>query len=192
MWSAAVLILRWGEGQNDKILETPLRPGRRHGTVFEIVQNFVRKRDFYAGALVILFGLVMALKGPTYNLGTLMHMGPGFLPTALGIILIGLGIAIAGTALGVPEGEDEDILPVHREWWGWACILAGPLCFILFGSYFGLIPGTFACVFVSALGDRTATLKSSFLLAAFVTVFGVALFSYLLQIPMPLLAWRGL
>lgn len=169
-----------------------MRPPRRHSSVFEILQNFVRKRDFYAGGLVILFGLVMALKGPSYNLGTLMHMGPGFLPTALGIILIGLGIAIAGTALGVPEGEDEDIMPAHPEWWGWACILAGPLSFILFGSLFGMIPGIFACVFVAALGDRTATLKSSALLATFVTIFGVGLFSYLLQVPMPLLAWRGL
>jgi Tripartite tricarboxylate transporter TctB family len=169
-----------------------LRPPRKHSSVVEFLQNFVRKRDFYAGGLVILFGLVMALKGPSYNLGTLMHMGPGFLPTALGVILIGLGIAIAGTAIGVPEGEDEDIMPAHPEWWGWACILAGPLSFILFGSLFGMIPGIFACVFVSALGDRTATLKSSALLATFVTIFGVGLFSYLLQIPMPLLAWRGL
>ena len=152
----------------------------------------MRKRDFYAGALVIFFGLVMALKGPGYNLGTLMHMGPGFLPTALGIILIGLGIAIAATAIGVPEGEDEDILPENPEWWGWACILAGPICFIIFGSLFGMIPGIFMCVLVAAFGDRTATLKSSVLLAAFVTAFGVGLFSYLLQIPMPLLAWRGL
>jgi putative Ca2+/H+ antiporter (TMEM165/GDT1 family) len=152
----------------------------------------VRKRDFYAGALVIFFGLVMALKGPSYRLGTLMHMGPGFMPTALGIILIGLGIAIMGTGLSVPDGEDEDILPANPEWFGWACILAGPLCFILFGSYFGLIPATFMCVFVSAFGDRSATLRGSFVLATVVTVFGVALFSYLLQVPMPLLAWRGL
>jgi uncharacterized protein (DUF486 family) len=55
-----------------------------------------------------------------------------------------------------------------------------------------MIPGIFMCVLVAAFGDRTATLKSSVLLAAFVTVFGVGLFSYLLQIPMPLLAWRGL
>jgi hypothetical protein len=45
------------------------------------------KRDFYAGGLTVLFGLVMALKGPSYRLGTLMHMGPGFMPTVLGIIL---------------------------------------------------------------------------------------------------------
>jgi len=163
-----------------------------HSSVVQLVRNLVRKRDFYAGALVILFGLVMALKGPSYKLGTLMHMGPGFLPTALGIILIGLGIAIAATGLSVPEGEDEDILPANPEWFGWACILAGPLCFVLFGTYFGLIPAIFMCVFVSAFGDRSATLRGSSILAAVVTVFGVGLFSYLLQVPMPLLAWRGL
>ena len=162
------------------------------GSVAQLVQNLVRKRDFYAGMLVIFFGLVMALKGPGYRLGTLMHMGPGFLPTALGVILVCLGIAIAATGLTVPEGEDEDILPEHPEWLGWACILAGPLCFILFGSFFGLVPAIFSCVFVSALGDRTSTWRGSIILAAVVTAFGVGLFSYLLQVPMPLLTWRGL
>ena len=162
------------------------------GPVAQLVQNLVRKRDFYAGGLVILFGLVMALKGPSYRLGTLMHMGPGFLPTALGIILVCLGLMIAGAAATTPAGEDENILPEHPEWLGWACILAGPLSFILFGSFFGLIPGIFACVFVSSLGDREATLKSSFVLATVITIFGVGLFSYILQVPMPLLTWRGL
>ena len=172
------------------MVEKTLRSAR--SPVVQLVQSLVRKRDFYAGGLVILFGLVMALKGPGYKLGTLMHMGPGFLPTALGIILIFLGLMIVGTAVVTPESEDERIIPEHPEWLGWACILAGPLCFILFGGLFGLIPGIFACVFVSSLGDRAATLKSSFVLAAVVTIFGVGLFSYLLQVPMPLLAWRGL
>jgi hypothetical protein len=141
---------------------------------------------------MILFGLVMSLKGPSYRLGSLMHMGPGFLPTALGIILICLGIAIAIGSLATAEGEEEDILPENREWLAWACILCSPLAFMLFGAYFGLAPGTFACVFVAAMGDRDATLKNSLILSAFVTVFGVALFSYLLQIPMPIMTWRGL
>ncbi len=141
---------------------------------------------------MIFFGSVMALKGPTYRLGTLMHMGPGFLPTALGVLLVSLGIAIAAAAWEVPEGEDEDILPEQPEWWGWACILASPVAFIVFGSLGGLIPGTFACVFVAALGDRTASPKTSAILASVVTVFGVGLFHFLLQIPMRLLEWRGL
>ena len=141
---------------------------------------------------MVLFGLVMALKGPTYRTGTLMHMGPGFLPTALGVILICLGIAIVAPALSLAEGEDEDLLPEHPEWWGWACILASPLAFIFFGNYGGMIPGTFACVFVAAMGDRTATFKSAAVLSAIITAFGVGLFHYVLQVPMPILEWRGL
>jgi len=68
------------------------------------------------------------------------------------------------------------------------CILAGPVLFIIFGYYGGMIPAIFACVFVSALGDKTATYKSSLVLALGVTVFGVLLFHYLLNIPFPLLA----
>jgi hypothetical protein len=170
--------------------EETLSPIRNYSQILELGWNLARKRDFYAGGLMVLFGLVAALKGPGYRVGTLMHMGPGFMPTALGVILIFLGLLIAGTAIGVPGGEDEDILPEHPQWLGWACILAGPLMFIICGR-FGFIPATFACVFVSALGDRTATWKSALMLAAVVTVFGVAVFSYLLQIPMPLVKWWG-
>jgi len=108
-----------------------------------------------------------------------------------GALLVCLGIAIGATAIGVPEGEDEDLLPENREWFAWACILASPLAFMLFGAYFGLAPATFACVFVAAMGDRQMTLKSSIILSLIVSVFGVALFSYVLQIPMPILTWRG-
>jgi hypothetical protein len=156
-----------------------------------LIRQIVRKRDFYAGLLMIFFGLVMALKGPGYRLGTLMHMGPGYLPTALGALLVCLGIAIGASAIGVPEGEDEDLLPENREWFAWACILCSPLAFMLFGAYFGLAPATFACVFVAAMGDRQMTLKSAIILSLIVSVFGVALFSYVLQIPMPILTWRG-
>jgi len=164
----------------------------RHESIASFVRQFIRKRDFYAGGLMILFGLVMAGKGPSYELGTLMHMGPGFLPTALGVILICLGIAIAASAATVPDGEDEDLLPKNREWFAWGCILASPVAFILFGTYGGMIPATFACVFVAAIGDRQTTWKGALALSAVVTIFGVALFSYVLQIPMPILHWRGL
>jgi putative Ca2+/H+ antiporter (TMEM165/GDT1 family) len=150
----------------------------------------VRKRDFYAGGLMILLGLGIALKGATYRSGTLMHMGPGFLPTALGILLVLIGIAIGATALG-PAEADQAILPPNPQWWAWFCILMSPILFILFGRYFGMIPGTFACVFIAALGDRNRTWKSTIILATVVTAFGVGLFSYFLQVPMPILTWGG-
>ncbi|HEX5509223.1 MAG TPA: tripartite tricarboxylate transporter TctB family protein [Pseudolabrys sp.] len=149
---------------------------------------FKLKKDYYAGGLMILLGLVAALEGQNYNIGTLRQMGPGFFPVALGILLIFLGILIAGTSLGSSD-EEEHILPERLEWRGWFCILAGPALFIVFGKLGGLVPATFACVFVSALGDRSTSIKSAAILAVGVTIFGVVLFSYLLKMPMPVLKW---
>jgi putative Ca2+/H+ antiporter (TMEM165/GDT1 family) len=157
-----------------------------------VVRNLVRKRDFYAGGLMVLLGLGVALKGSTYRAGTLMHMGPGFLPTVLGIILVLIGIAIAAVALSPADNEEnQSILPEQPQWWAWLCILLSPVLFIFFGRYFGMAPGTFACVFIAALGDKNATLRSSIVLSAVVTIFGVGLFSYFLQVPMPIFTWRG-
>jgi hypothetical protein len=57
---------------------------------------------------------------------------------------------------------------------------------MIFGEYGGMAPATFACVFISARGDNTATWKSSFFLALGVTFFGCLLFSYVLKVPFPL------
>jgi hypothetical protein len=165
-----------------------VRPSTSH------LREFVRKRDFYAGGLMLLLGLGIALKGATYRPGTLMHMGPGFLPTALGVLLVLLGIVIAAAAFGPTEPgsqESQRILPENPQWWAWFCILMSPVLFIIFGRYLGMAPGTFACVFIAALGDKQATWKSTFILATVITVFGVTLFSYFLQVPMPIFTWGG-
>jgi hypothetical protein len=152
----------------------------------------VRKRDFYAGGLMVLLGLGIALKGVTYRMGSLMHMGPGFFPTSLGVILVLIGMAIAVAGMAPSEDkEDQRILPENPQWWAWFCILMSPVLFILFGRFFGMAPGTFACVFIAALGDRNKTWRSALILSTVVTVFGVALFSYLLQVPMPVFTWGG-
>lgn len=150
------------------------------------------RRDFYAGGLMVVLGSLAAFVGPSYELGTLTQMGPGFFPTVLGVILLLLGVAIALSSSVDSEGEGESTVSESPQWRAWICILAGPVLFIVCGTIGGMIPGTFACVFVSAFGDRTATLKSAFTLATIVTVFGVGLFSYVLQVPMPILAWRGI
>jgi hypothetical protein len=153
------------------------------------VRHFLRlKRDYYAGALMVLLGLIAAHDGTHYPMGTLRQMGPGYFPIALGVLLILLGILIAGTAAG-GERSDEDEVPFHFEWRGWFCIIAGPALFVFFGRYSGMLPATFACVFVSALGDRENTLKGAAILAAGVTIFGVLLFHYMLKLPMPVLSW---
>ena len=150
-------------------------------------ERFKLKRDYYAGGLMVVIGVGAAMIGTGYKFGTLARMGPGFMPVMLGVVLAFLGILIAGTALMSSEPDDSKFLPANPQWFGWLCILGGPVLFIILGQYAGMIPAVFACVFVCALGDKTATYKSSAFLAAGVTVFGVLLFHYLLSIPFPLL-----
>ncbi len=148
---------------------------------------FRHKRELYAGGLMVLVGLGVALEASTYPMGTLGHMGPGFFPLALGVILTLIGIFISATSLSPAGEESESTLPDKPQWRGWLCILGGPLLFIVFGHYTGLLLATFACVFVSAFGDRETTLKEALTLATVVTVCGLLLFSYVLNIPFPLL-----
>ena len=149
--------------------------------------KFTIKRDYYAGALMLLLGVGAAVVGTGYKFGSLARMGPGFMPVVLGVVLAFIGLLIAATALGSSEPDDGKFLPDDPQWFGWLCIIGGPILFIILGEFGGMIPAVFACVFVCALGDKTATYKSSLILAAGVTVFGVLLFHYLLSIPFPLL-----
>jgi len=153
------------------------------------MQNLLQKKDFYAGLFMVLLGAGVTLNSTTYHLGTLMHMGPGMFPFMLGILMTFIGILIFISGLMTPLEDGERILPDSMEWRGWICILSGPLMFILFGEFFGMVAATFMCVFVSALGDRTATLKGSAMLAAGITVLGAVLFSYVLKVPFPLFRW---
>lgn len=153
----------------------------------QLASRMKLKRDHYAGGLMLLLGLGCAVQGAGYRFGSLSRMGPGFLPVILGIVLAFLGILIIGTAMGSSPSDDGKFLPDNPQWFGWLCILGGPVLFIVLGIYGGMIPAVFACVFVCALGDKTATWKSSAILAFGITVFGVLLFHYLLNVPFPLL-----
>ena len=148
-----------------------------------------QKKDYYAGGLMTLIGVGSILEARHYNVGTLFHMGPGFFPIILGVTMTCLGILITGVAAMATAVDDDQLTIPKPEWRAWACILAGPVLFIVLGNLGGLIPATFACVFVSALGDRESTLKSSLILATGVTVCGVALFSYLLQVSITMWRW---
>lgn len=160
--------------------------------------GFINKhnRDYYGGGLMLLFGLGAIWEGMSYRIGTLVRMGPGFFPVALGVILALTGVAImigaAASAVAETEaeaGKEEKNLP--PEWRGWICISLSIVAFVVFGQYGGLVPATFAVVFISALGDRQNTVKGAFLLAIVMCVLCVAIFWYALQVQFPLFQWGG-
>ena len=149
------------------------------------------RRDYYAGGLLVLIGAGAAIMGSRYQLGTLTKMGPGFVPTALGVMMVILGIAIAvanfyaqveGEEFSGPHGHGIAGAMDKPDWWGWGFIIGGVLAFIFCAEYIGLIAATFLRVFVSSWGDRTATLKGGIALSLGLTVFGFLLFVDVLRV----------
>ncbi len=148
--------------------------------------RLVNRRDYYAGALMMMLGAGATIVGSRYEIGSLTRMGPGFFPTALGILLAFIGVLIAGTAAYGGDAGTAEAPTSHPDWRGWFCIVSGALLFILLASRAGLVPATLACVFLAAMGDRNNSWKEALALAAGITVFGVLLFSYVLRIQIPL------
>ena len=149
----------------------------------------VIKREAWAAGTMIVLGLGAIAQATTYTLGSLARMGPGLFPAILGVLLVLLGLIIARMAYSpmVTEEDAEEIPP--PEWRSWGCIIGGLMTFILLGKYGGLVPATFALVFISAMGDRQHTPRSAALLAVGVTILGVAVFSWALQLQFPLFRW---
>jgi hypothetical protein len=145
------------------------------------------RRDHYAGALLVLFGIGVAVQGESYGLGTPSRLGSGFFPLVLGILLALLGGLVAWLAEPPSSADSEKSHPLGPDWRGWACIIASVVLFILLANYAGLAPAAFVCVFVAALGDRRANLKSTLLLASALTAFSVIVFGYALHIQIPIL-----
>ena len=148
--------------------------------------SFSHRRDYYAGALMMLVGGGAAYVASHYRMGSLTQMGPGYFPTVLGIILAVIGIIIAGSAAYTPAPATAGAPTPRPDWRGWLCIVTAALLFIGLARYAGLIVATFVCVFVAALGDRENSWKEGALLAAGITVFGVLLFSFVLHVQIPI------
>ncbi|HWH80947.1 MAG TPA: tripartite tricarboxylate transporter TctB family protein [Burkholderiaceae bacterium] len=152
-------------------------------------------KDHLGALLLLALGAGVFALGLGYRMGNLNRMGAGFIPVVLGVLMMAVGVAIGVTA--APPGRREMVnpLPGHGahasavDWRGWGCILGGVAGFVVLGEHGGLLPATFASVFVSAMGDRTATWKGSALLAAGATLFCLVVFHYGLNLQLPLFQW---
>ena len=156
------------------------------------MQKAINRKDYYGGALMVLVGLGAIYAGTDYHVGSLSHMGPGFFPAALGGLLAITGLLIA---LSARSGQPAESVPGEGhghglpDLRGGVCIVLGVLAFLLLGEYGGLLPATFAIVFISALGDRKNTVKQALMLSVLMSLIAIAVFWWALQLQLPLFRW---
>jgi hypothetical protein len=144
-------------------------------------------KDYYGGALMIVIGLGAMLEGSSYRIGSLSQMGPGFFPAAIGALMALMGVVIAIEGLGHKNVSSDD--DPAAEWRGWLCIVGAVAAFIVLGEYTGLLPATFAIVFISALGDRQNTITQAIILSVAMCAVAAAVFWWALQLQFPLIHW---
>ncbi|OYD73687.1 UNVERIFIED_ORG: tripartite tricarboxylate transporter TctB family protein [Burkholderia sp. CF145] len=153
-----------------------------------VALNFARQgKDFYGGTLVFLIGAGATYKAIGYQVGSLTHMGPGYFPAAVGVLLAVMGMLIAFAPRGQINFEEN----VQRspEWRGWSCIVLANVAFVVVGRYGGLIPATFAIVFIAAMGDRQNSVLGALLLATLMVLVSAGVFWGALQLQFPLIRW---
>jgi len=148
-------------------------------------------KDYYGGAMMVVIGMSAVYAGMTYDVGTLTSMGAGFFPVAVGALLAFVGALIAMLAKDLPKPEPNTTEPHARlpDLRGGICIIAGTLAFILLGKYGGLLPATFAIVFISALGDRTNSVFRAAALSIVMCAIALVVFSWALKLQLAPLAW---
>lgn len=161
----------------------------------------LKRRKYSSGMLLLLMGLGAVYQSFEYTIGTAARMGPGYYPLVLGVLLVVFGImilvlpdsaqdmALMADMEESKEQEEAKELGLVQHVRPWIAIVLSMLIFILLGKYGGLVPATFALIFIAALGDRANSIKSAFFLAVGVTLAAIGLFHYGLQLQFPLFTW---
>jgi putative tricarboxylic transport membrane protein len=138
-------------------------------------------KDFWAGLIFVAIGGGFVLLSQQYRLGDMHRMGPAMFPTLVGALLAALGLLMALRAFAL-DGE-----PVPR-------LYARPIgisliAIVLFGvalQWLGLVAAIAVLVLVGAYAARDVRPLENLALAAVMIVFSVAVFAWLLGLPLPL------
>lgn len=147
--------------------------------------KLLNRRDSLSGLFFIAFGAAGIYLSTAYPLGTAMRMGAGYFPLLLGIVLSLIGICVLACSVRLEheaESEHEGL-----AWRPAAFIVAGVVAFGLLAPNLGLLLAIVVLTVLSGFACREVQVRELLGLSAALSVFGVAVFSYGLGLPLPVL-----
>ena len=139
-------------------------------------------RDLIGGIALIAIGVFAALHARQYELGELQRMGPGYFPTALGIILAVLGVLVAVPAL-FREGTSIKI-----EWKSLLWVMVSILVFAVLLNHLGMIFTSVLAVIASSMASDIKW-KARLILSGCIAVITYLIFSFGLGMVIPVWPW---
>lgn len=139
--------------------------------------------DLVAGGIFVVLGGAFALPSLGYGLGTWLEIGPGMFPFILGLLLVALGLGVAG--VGVRGGEVTAGL--RRIPWRAVVLIAAALLFFAFTvAPLGFIPATAGTALLACLASPTTSIGKAAIATACITVACYVIFVLALQLRLSL------
>jgi hypothetical protein len=141
-------------------------------------------KDFWAGLFFVGIALGFIGLSRQYGMGNMHRMGPALFPTLVSALLAGLGLLIALRAFAV---DGPSVPRFHAR-----PIIVSLIAISLFGvalAHGGLIAAVAVLVIVSALASHESKLLETIGLVVVLMAFSVAVFVWLLGLPIPI--WPG-
>jgi len=145
--------------------------------------EFLDKKDFWSGVVLIAIGALALLIARDYPFGTMVRMGAGYFPTILGALLVLFGVHLLAKGLRSADKIEAGGSP--------RAMIMLPLSLALFGFLMdraGLVPALAALIVGSAAAGSEFKLVEAILLAVLLIAFSVAVFVWGLGLPYTLLA----
>jgi hypothetical protein len=142
--------------------------------------------DIVAGGLMVALGAFVLWEAINYNLGTARSMGPGYFPTALGMILVAIGAGIVLVDGRRTDGERTFPQLLPRP------LIAISLAIIVFAltiQRFGLVPAVMLAVLISSGAERGRHWPSTVMLAAVLAAGSALIFPVALQLQVAIIKW---
>jgi len=140
-------------------------------------------KDVLAGGTFIALGMAFAAGALTYDIGSAVRMGPGYVPLVLGVVLAGLGVLVI--AKGFIAGEGDPIGEV--DWRAVVLITAALIFFGLTVRGLGAVGALFGASLLAALARSQTSVREALVIAVGLTALSVAIFIFALQLRLPLL-----
>jgi len=143
---------------------------------------FIRHpKDFFAGLLFIAFGIAAIAIGSHYTLGTAARMGPGYFPRILGILLIGMGLALSLRSLRLSGPK----VPAFK-WRPLVIVLGSVSIFGLIVNHAGVVVSTMLLIVAASAASHEFRLREAIISGVILAALAVAVFVIGLKLQLPI------
>ncbi len=142
------------------------------------------QRDFWAGVLFIVTGLIFMVLSRQYNVGTSAKMGPGYFPMALGGLMALLGLMVLIPSV-LSKAEELKITKIEPRMVLLVLVAVAVYAFAL--PKLGFIVALFALIVISSIASHEFNLKTTLISSVVLLVFSWLVFVKGLELQFPFL-----